>query len=785
MKVALVSHCNFLGNSAMHVFSMAEELQNIGHDVVVLVPDGVETVERHRPPNFPIVLYQDAIESDLPFTEGGKAQIIHCWTPREHVRKITEVLALKEGCAYILHMEDNEEQILTDELKNLDFRQVAELPMQYQDLLVNNYRSHPTHYRQFADRAAGFTCLIDRLLEFKPKHVPGAVFWAGFDREFENLRTDVRGIRSRYAIAEDDVLIFFSGNVHHSIAGDVRNLYLAVAALRARGRRVRLLRTGWNHAALDLPWEVRHGDAFIELGFVDRAEVPALLAISDLLVQPGRSDPFNDYRFPSKLPEYLVSGKPVILPACNIGNALKDGEDVIKLYDGSFTELLGAIERVLDDQRLAAKLGAASKRFALDNLKWSRSAKIASDFYEQVFAKPLVQVDCATAKPAKPLNSPEMPHPVNLIAFYLPQFHPIPENDEWWGKGFTEWTNVVRAKPKMFNHRQPRLPADLGFYDLRAVETMHAQARLAKEYGLGGFCFYVYWFEGRRLLERPVDLWVEKGPDFPFCICWANENWSRRWDGSDSEILISQEYAAGFEERFIIDFLPVLTDPRYIRVNNAPILPIYRITEFPDPVASIKAFRLAAAKHGIPEIHVAMMQSFGLSDPRPYGCDAAIEFSPPHTNRLLLDPHSIDGVYSDFAGHIEDYVGVATQSINALPTDYVRYRGCFPMWDNTARRKNRGHVFVNDAPKAYARWLRFLVEEAMTRRERVKPMVFINAWNEWAEGAYLEPDENYGHALLEVTRAALVHGVADYAQGGSSPDRERQFTYFVSRLPKL
>lgn len=797
MKIILISHSNFLGNSAMHVFSMAEQLQVLGHEVVMLVPDGMETVERHRKPVFPIRLYQDALDGKEIFENGGKPDLIHAWSPREHVRKVTLQLTSKYECPYVLHMEDNEEQIVTDELKNIDFEELKKYPKIYQDFLTKSYRSHPTHYREFAERAAGYTCLIDRLLEFKPSNVPGAMFWPGFDPEFENLPVDAGAARARYGISTDEIIVLYSGNVHHSIAADVRNLYLAVAILRARGQRIRLLRTGWNNAPIDVLSEPTVADCFIELGFVDRSEMPMLLAMADLLVQPGRSDPFNDFRFPSKLPEFLISGKPVILPDSNIGNALVDGHHVLKLHDGSLSELLERMEQLIIDRKLAESLGRESRAFAQDHLRWSQAAEIASRLYADIAAVSSSTVETGLNEAVISEGRPELArlpvetdaeakaHPVKLVGFYLPQFHPIKENNEWWGQGFTEWTNVSRAKAQMFGHRQPRLPTELGYYDLRVVETMHEQARLAAEYGVGGFCFYVYWFEGRRLLERPVDIWKERGPDFPFCICWANENWSRRWDGSEADILMSQDYSPGFEERFIVDMIDVLKDPRYIRVDGAPVLAIYRVSEFPDPVASATAFRRAAEKHGIPRIHLTIIQSFGISDPRVYGFDAAVEFSPPHINRLLLDPQLIDGTYPEFSGYVEDYVGVATQSINAPPTDYVRYRGCFPMWDNTARRGKKGHVFVNDSPKAYGHWLRFLVHEAMLRRDQVEPIVFINAWNEWAEGTYLEPDEHYGRAFLEITQLALVHGVADYALGGTTPERERLFTAEVSRLPKL
>lgn len=782
MRVALISHCNLLGNSAMHVFSMAEGLQDIGHDVVMLVPDSAEEAESHRKSTFPVILYEDALTTGLPFKENGKrADVIHAWTPREHVRNITTALSQREDCPYVLHMEDNEEKIVTDELKNIDFDELSNLPDIYQDLLASPYRAHPRKYREFVAGALGYTCLIDRLLEFKPKDTNGLVFWPGFDPEFETLPTNLTTIREKYGLSTDETIVLYSGNVHQSINNDVRNLYLAICFLRGRGHNIRLLRTGWNYAKLDIPTDIIAQSAVVELGFVERSAVPELVAIADVLVQPGKSDAFNDYRFPSKLPEYLVSGRSVILPDSNIGRFLIEDTHAIKLYKGTLQELICSIERLIKSPDLRKRLGIAARKFALENLRWSNSARCVSEFYENILKNDYKARPIELGVPA----AEKREHPVKLIGFYLPQFHPIEENNRWWGKGFTEWTNVARARPYMFGQRHPRLPTELGYYDLRVIDNMHEQTKLAESYGLGGFCFYVYWFEGRRLLERPLELWQEKGPNFPYCICWANENWSRRWDGSESDILISQDYAEGFEERFIIDMLPILKDPRYIKVNGAPLLAIYRISELPDPQASSIAFRRAAAKWGIPEIHLVMIQSFGLSDPRPFGCDAAVEFSPPHTNRLLVDPKLVGGTYSEFAGHVEDYVGVAAQSINARPTNYVRYRGCFPMWDNTARRGSRGHVFINESPKAYGHWLRFLVHEALTRRERVEPLIFINAWNEWAEGTYLEPDEHYGRALLEVTHAALIHGVADFALGGASPVRNREFSYTVSRLPKM
>jgi hypothetical protein len=206
------------------------------------------------------------------------------------------------------------------------------------------------------------------------------------------------------------------------------------------------------------------------------------------------------------------------------------------------------------------------------------------------------------------------------------------------------------------------------------------------------------------------------------------------------------------------------------------------VAELPDPVGTAARWRRVCAENGIPRILLAAVQSFGISDPRPYGFDAAVEFSPPHVGRLLVDPARIHGVNEEFAGYIEDYVGVAMKSINSPPTDYMRFRGAFPCWDNTPRRRDHAHILINDSPKAYGQWLRFLVREALHRADQQAPLVFLNAWNEWAEGTYLEPDERYGRALLEVTRAALCEGIIDHVNG-PHPDREAEFTTRVSRLP--
>ncbi|WP_313179812.1 glycoside hydrolase family 99-like domain-containing protein [Stenotrophomonas sp.] len=347
------------------------------------------------------------------------------------------------------------------------------------------------------------------------------------------------------------------------------------------------------------------------------------------------------------------------------------------------------------------------------------------------------------------------PLPATLVAFYLPQFHTFAENDAWWGKGFTEWRNVTRALPQFEGHIQPRLPADLGFYDLRNPQVMRDQAKLAAEHGIGAFCFYYYWFSGRTLMEDPLQQWLaDDSIDLPFCLCWANENWARRWDGRDEDILIGQQHSAEDDLAFIAHIAPYLRDRRALKVDGRPMLLVYRPHLLPDARATAERWRRWCRDHGVGEIHLAYVQGFERPDPRDIGFDAAVEFPPNMSNpaslsaqQWLLNP--------GFNGDVRDWRELAAE-IGARPLpDYPLYPGVNPGWDNEARRSGRGRVYLHASPRGYRDWLRRTVHERLAAAPQDQRLVFINAWNEWAEGAVLEPDARLGHAWLQATREAL------------------------------
>ncbi|MGH7365180.1 MAG: glycoside hydrolase family 99-like domain-containing protein [Candidatus Rokuibacteriota bacterium] len=371
-----------------------------------------------------------------------------------------------------------------------------------------------------------------------------------------------------------------------------------------------------------------------------------------------------------------------------------------------------------------------------------------------------------------------------VLAFYLPQFHPIPENDRWWGRGFTEWTNVVRAKPLFRGHHQPQLPSDLGFYDLRVPEVRDTQADMARSSGISAFCYYHYWFDGRRLLNRPFDEVLASGrPDFPFCLCWANENWTRAWDGADREVLMPQRHSPEDDRAHIEHLLPAFQDSRYVRIHGKPLFLVYRTELLPDPARTAEIWRERASAAGIGDLYLARVENFVSDvDPKTIGFDAAVEFAPdwrvlpaPMFRRARWDlwakmQYRLRLVPRVYLTHrIYPYEVLVRRMLAKPRAHYKRFRCVTPGWDNSPRRASNSFIFRDSTPELYESWLRAVIQDTSGTFQGEERLVFVNAWNEWAEGNHLEPDHFWGRAYLEAT-ARAVESTGQARDGRGSRD---------------
>lgn len=338
-----------------------------------------------------------------------------------------------------------------------------------------------------------------------------------------------------------------------------------------------------------------------------------------------------------------------------------------------------------------------------------------------------------------------------LIAYYLPQFHPIPENDNWWGKGFTEWSYVAFAKPLFRGHYQPHIPADLGLYDLRLPETRSAQAEMARKYGIEGFCYWHYWFgEGKLLLERPFEeVLISREPDFPFCLGWANHSWTGIWSGDPNKRLIEQTYP-GMDDHIdhFYYLINAFGDPRYITIERKPLFLLFRPYEIPDCKRVTDIWRELALKAGLKGLHLVGLD---IKDQEKYGCDSVafnynrqIEFASPKNrlqniySQLLKRPLNI--YFYEHA--IPYFLDGSEVNSNVHPT-------VVPNWDSTPRLGLRGTVLHNSTPELFKSHVKTAFQ--MTRHKPYEQnVIFIKSWNEWAEGNHLEPDQKFGRAYLEV-----------------------------------
>jgi lipopolysaccharide biosynthesis protein len=349
---------------------------------------------------------------------------------------------------------------------------------------------------------------------------------------------------------------------------------------------------------------------------------------------------------------------------------------------------------------------------------------------------------------------------VKPIAFYLPQFHAIPENDEWWGKGFTEWYNVASAVPSYYGHYQPHLPYDVGYYDLSHVDVMKRQVELAKNYGIYGFCLYYYRFGTKRLLEKPLDNFLEHKDelDIPFCVCWANENWSRRWDGQDKEVLMEQNYEAD-SLLCIQEIAGYFSDERYIHIGDKPLLIIYRGNLIPNVADMLDTWRRYLRDVGVGEVVIAGCAMNDVKDPVALGFDIGIDFTP---NNFMTDIErqtlatSMSPTKREY--HLYDMQQYLDEVDEFIKQNEEMFYTVFTSWDNTARRKSGAFIYPL-SPEGYMYWLKKCIKATAENQSQDSRIVFINAWNEWADGAHLEPDRRYGYAYLEATAEAFSEGL--------------------------
>jgi glycosyltransferase involved in cell wall biosynthesis len=387
MNIVFVAYSDLDTNGGIHVFNIANRLCARGHDVTVCVPARPEATLKVGQPRFRTLLHKTAAEQDCGFADGRPADLVHAWTPREVVREATQQIATAARAPYFVHLEDNEAHLLEccagRPYVSLHRMNVSEL-----DMLVPPHLTHPHRGRAFLAGAAGVSALVDELLVFKPEATPGCVIWPAYDAELEWGAAPDPALRRRLGIGDDEYVIAYTGNAHPANSREVASVYIAVALLNRLGLTTRLVRTGVNHAPLfDREAEREIGKHCVELGFVPRADVPRILALADALVQPGRRGEFNDYRFPSKLPEYFASGRPVLLPDTNVGRHLVDERDCILLRTGHAQEIALALSRLLPDRARCERLGRAARAVAETRFSWQRAADELDAFYAQVLGR--------------------------------------------------------------------------------------------------------------------------------------------------------------------------------------------------------------------------------------------------------------------------------------------------------------------------------------------------------------------------------------------------------------
>ncbi len=406
--------------------------------------------------------------------------------------------------------------------------------------------------------------------------------------------------------------------------------------------------------------------------------------------------------------------------------------------------------------RLSIRLPQVIK-LKFKNLFYSPTNELNKQYIQQILSIPKVNesIDCVAI--TQELYTRENDD-AKLLAYYLPQFYPFEDNDNWWGKGTTEWNNVSKAVPQYVGHYQPRLPGELGYYDLRLIENIKRQVELAKMYGIYGFCYYYYWFDPKRLLDKPLDTFVnDESLDFPFCLCWANESWAKRFWGTDNAVIMEQPNSIDSYQRAIHDMVKYFKSKKYIKVNGACMLVIYKPSNIPSPKKVLEYWRNYVMSYGI-TLHIVGVKEFVFNlDLIELGFDAISEFQPGSVMKKAdVVTLNVSHIRNDFSGTILSYKTLVNNIENQVSNLVHTYQAVMPMWDNTARKNNNKSLILDgSSPKLYKEWLVNVMQTTKKNSTLADKFIFINAWNEWGEGAYLEPDRRYGYAYLNATKCAI------------------------------
>lgn len=412
------------------------------------------------------------------------------------------------------------------------------------------------------------------------------------------------------------------------------------------------------------------------------------------------------------------------------------------------------------------KNGRKQKRVQFLGIRFTFKKTLTKKDKEQYISYVLnSQLDKSNYVPVSQEQYTKKENDPKLIAFYLPQFHSFPENDNWFGKGFNEWYNATKAVPQYTGHYQPHLPIDVGFYNLETTDVMKRQIELAKMYGIYGFAFYYYWFSGKKIMEKPIQLLLkDKSLKMPFFIFWTNEPWTKLWGGGEqSEILYEQKLQEGDSKKFMEDAIPYMQDERYIKIDGKPVLAILNTGLYPEKIFLnfIKEIREIAKENNFKDLYIMTIRRKNMSKNNlkneldKFGLDAMFEFIP---GDLLTsefkeeDRKIINNLFKGKVYSVEKYVKDKKYDFK---TNCTLYKGLFPMWDNTARKIYTGCNILESSPELYKKWLKDIINWTKENNKKDEQYIFINAWNEWAEGAHLEPDQKYGYAFLQATKEAI------------------------------